>query len=75
MFYGKKRIFLPILMLEIISEKYNSEYEDKFLDYQTLGIPYYAIYNSLSRRRGRFKNRKRLEIYQLINLSQKTMSP
>ncbi len=56
---------MPILSLEVISEKYNSEYEDKLVDYQTLGILYYAIYNPLSGRRGRFKNRQRLAVYQL----------
>jgi Uma2 family endonuclease len=57
---------MPILALEVISEKYNGEYEDKFSDYQTLGILYYAIYNPFSGRRGRFKNRQRLEVYQLV---------
>ncbi len=57
---------MPILSLEVISERYNSEYEDKLADYQALGILYYAIYNPLSGRRGRFKNRQRLEVYRLI---------
>jgi Uma2 family endonuclease len=57
---------MPILALEVISEKYNGEYEGKLADYQTLGILYYAIYNPLSGRRGRFKNRERLEVYKLI---------
>ncbi|MEE3719272.1 Uma2 family endonuclease [Tumidithrix elongata RA019] len=57
---------MPILALEVISERYNSEYEDKLADYQTLGILYYAIYNPFSGRRGRFKNRQRLEVYKLI---------
>jgi Uma2 family endonuclease len=57
---------LPILSLEVISEKYNGEYEEKFSDYQTLGILYYAIYNPFSGRRGRFKNRQRLEVYKLV---------
>jgi Uma2 family endonuclease len=56
---------MPLLSLEIISEKYNGEYEEKLVDYQTLGILYYAIYNPLSGRRGRFKNRRQLEVYQL----------
>jgi len=58
---------MPILSLEVISEKYNREYEDKLADYQSLGILYYAIYNPLSGRRGRFKQRQRLEVYQLIS--------
>jgi hypothetical protein len=57
---------LPILSLEVISEKYNGEYEEKFRDYQSLGILYYAIYNPFSGRRGRFKNRQRLEVYKLV---------
>ena len=57
---------MPILALEVISEQYNGEYEAKLADYQTLGILYYAIYNPLSGRRGRFKNRERLEVYKLI---------
>ncbi len=57
---------LPILSLEVISERYNGEYEDKLADYQALGILYYAIYNPFSGRRGRFKNRQRLEVYRLI---------
>jgi Uma2 family endonuclease len=57
---------MPILALEVISEKYNGEYEEKLTDYQTLGILYYAIYNPFSGRRGRFKNRQRLEVYKLI---------
>jgi Uma2 family endonuclease len=58
---------MPILSLEVISEKYNGEYEEKFSDYQTLGILYYAIYNPFSGRRGRFKNRQRLEVYKLVS--------
>ena len=57
---------LPMLSLEVISEKYNGEYEEKLSDYQTLGILYYAIYNPFSGRRGRFKNRQRLEVYKLV---------
>ncbi len=58
---------MPILFLEVISEKYNSEYEEKFLNYQSLGILYYVIYNPLSGRRGRFKKRQRLEVYKLVS--------
>ena len=57
---------MPILSLEVVSETYNSEYEKKFEDYQTLGILYYAIYNPLSGRKRRFKDRQRLEVYRLI---------
>jgi Uma2 family endonuclease len=57
---------MPLLALEVISEQYNGEYEGKLTDYQTLGILYYAIYNPFSGRRGRFKNRQRLEVYRLV---------
>ena len=58
---------MPILCLEVGSETYNSEYEKKLEDYQKLGILYYAIYNPLTGRKGRFKNRQRLEVYRLID--------
>jgi len=58
---------MPIFTLEVISESYNSEYEDKLADYEALGILYYAIYNPLSGRKGRYKNRARLEVYRLIS--------
>jgi len=58
---------MPILSLEVVSETYNSEYEEKLADYQKLGILYYAIYNPLTGRKGRFKNRQRLEVYRLID--------
>ncbi len=53
---------LPILTLEVISERYYGEYESKLEDYQTLEILYYAIYNLFSGRRGKYRNRKRLEV-------------
>ena len=62
----EEEYILPILSLEVISEKYNGEYEEKLRDYQSLGILYYAIYNPFSGRRGRFKNRQRLEVYKLV---------
>ncbi len=62
----EERNIMPIFALEVISEKYNSEYEDKLADYEALGILYYAIYNPLSGRKGRFKNRARLEVYRLV---------
>ncbi len=57
---------MPIMSLEVVSERYNSEYENKLADYQTLGILYYAIYNPFSGRRGRHRNRQRLAVYKLI---------
>jgi Uma2 family endonuclease len=58
---------LPILALEVISKKYNGEYESKLLEYQDLGILYYVVYNALSGRRGRYKKHQSLEVYKLIN--------
>jgi Uma2 family endonuclease len=63
----EERYILPIFFLEVVSEKYNGEYEEKLLAYQNLGILYYAIYNPLSGRRGRFRNRQRLEVYRLVS--------
>ncbi len=57
---------MPILALEVISEKYNSEYEKKLETYQDLGILYYAIYNPLARQKRGYKNRLPLEIYKLV---------
>jgi Uma2 family endonuclease len=58
---------LPILVLEVVSNNYGSEYEDKLEQYQNLGILYYVIYNPLSGRGGRHKNRQSLEVYKLID--------
>jgi hypothetical protein len=58
---------MPLLSLEVISERYNSEYENKLADYEALGILYYAIYNPFSDRRSRFRNRQRLEVYGLVS--------
>ncbi|WP_371413378.1 hypothetical protein [Microcystis aeruginosa] len=41
------------MFLEVISEKYNSEYEEKFLNYQSLGILYYVIYNPYQWQKGK----------------------
>ncbi|MEE3719673.1 Uma2 family endonuclease [Tumidithrix elongata RA019] len=64
----------PVIALEVVSEKYNGEYEGKLEDYQALGILYYAIYNPLSGRRGRHKYRDRLEVYKLISGEYKLIS-
>jgi Uma2 family endonuclease len=57
----------PIMVLEVISKKYNGEYEKKLTQYQELGILYYVVYNSLSGRRGRYKKHESLEVYKLTN--------
>jgi Uma2 family endonuclease len=53
----------PILTLEIVSQTYNYEYEQKKIDYAELGILYYVIYAPTRLRR----KRQRLEIYRLVN--------
>jgi Uma2 family endonuclease len=58
---------LPILVLEVVSKKYGGEYDDKLEQYQNLGILYYVIYNPLSGRRGKHKNRQSLVVYKLID--------
>lgn len=57
----------PILAIEVISKKYNGEYDRKLRQYQKLGILYYVIYNCLSGRRGLYKRRESLEVYKLID--------
>jgi Uma2 family endonuclease len=57
----------PILALEVISKKYNGEYDQKLTQYQELGILYYVVYNALSGRRGRYKKHESLEVYKLID--------
>ncbi|BAY76255.1 hypothetical protein NIES25_27040 [Nostoc linckia NIES-25] len=52
----------PILALEVISQTYNGEYEQKKIDYAELGILYYVIYAPTRLRR----KRQRLEVYRLV---------
>ncbi len=58
---------MPILALEVVSQKYNSEYEDKLVIYEELGIFYYVIYNPLAQKIARHKNRQPIEVYKLVN--------
>jgi Uma2 family endonuclease len=53
---------MPVLALELVSETYRGEYEDKLREYERLGVRYYAVYNPLRRRR-----RPPLEVYELID--------
>lgn len=66
MFSGKKLILCRYWPWKWFLSNIYGEYEGKLADYQTLGVLYYAIYNPLSGRRGRFKNRERLAVYKLI---------
>jgi Uma2 family endonuclease len=58
---------LPILVLEVVSEKYNGEYEAKLETYQDIGILYYVIYNPLANLKRKYKKRLALEVYKLVN--------
>ncbi|MBO3463933.1 Uma2 family endonuclease [Aetokthonos hydrillicola Thurmond2011] len=53
----------PNLALEVVSQTYNGEYEQKKIDYAELGILYYIIYAPTRLRR----KRQRLEVYRLVN--------
>ncbi len=58
---------VPILVLEVVSHKYNGEYEDKLESYQQLGVLYYVVYNFFAGRRGRHKKRQPIQVYKLVN--------
>jgi Uma2 family endonuclease len=63
----QEQYVVPILMLEVVSEKYNGEYEKKLEDYEGIGSLYYVIYNPLAGKQRRFKDRQPLEVYKLVN--------
>jgi len=54
----------PILVLEVISEAYNGEYDTKMTKYVQLGVLYYVVYNHNRRQR---KNHEPFEVYRLDN--------
>jgi Uma2 family endonuclease len=62
----EENYILPKLVLEVVSQSYNGEYDTKMQTYQDLGILYYVIYNPLTGRRGAYKLRQPLEVYKLI---------
>ncbi|NJK59346.1 MAG: Uma2 family endonuclease [Oscillatoriales cyanobacterium SM2_1_8] len=55
----------PDLVLEVVSQNYNGEYEEKLHQYQELGILYYAVCNPLVGRGRRHRDREFLEVYEL----------
>jgi Uma2 family endonuclease len=55
---------LPILVLEMVSKTYGQEYDQKFQDYERLGVTYYLIYNPEYSQRDRHQP---FELYQLVN--------
>lgn len=52
---------LPILVLEIVSQKYRGEYSRKKQMYADLEVLYYVVYSS------RRRKKPRLEVYRLVN--------
>ncbi|HAN45864.1 MAG TPA: hypothetical protein DCQ32_04865 [Cyanobacteria bacterium UBA8156] len=57
----------PDLVLEVVSQNYNGEYEEKLQRYQELGILHYAVCNPLVGRGRRYRDRAFLEVYDLVN--------
>jgi Uma2 family endonuclease len=58
---------VPILVLEVVSKTYNSEYDDKLTKYESLGILYYVIYNPLASKGSRKKRHQFMDVYKLID--------
>lgn len=54
----------PILTLEVVSQTYGSEYDDKMQIYARLGVLYYVIYNPEFWRRDQHQP---FEVYKLVN--------
>ncbi len=57
--WEEKRV--PILALEVVSQKRRKEYSNKKQKYTDLGILYYVVYNPMRRKK------PRLEVYKLVN--------
>lgn len=55
---------IPILALEVVSQSYGGEYDQKKNDYAKIGILYYVIYVP---NRRHYRNRQPLEVYRLVN--------
>ena len=55
---------VPILALEMVSHRYNDEYEDKLALYSRLGVLYYVVYNPEYWRRDQHQP---FEVYRLEN--------
>lgn len=55
---------VPILALEVVSQTYRDEYEQKKIDYAELGVLYYVIYDA-----GRYHSSQgdAFEVYRLVN--------
>ncbi len=62
---------VPRFVIEIVSQTYGKEYDQKLEIYQRLGVPYYVIYNPHFHQRDRHLP---LEIYKLTNGSYELQS-
>lgn len=60
----EENYIVPIFVLEIVSENYAGEYEEKQAKYSQLGILYYVIYNPEYWRRDKHNP---FEVYRLVN--------
>ncbi|MEL7315657.1 MAG: Uma2 family endonuclease, partial [Cyanobacteria bacterium J06559_3] len=54
----------PTLVLEMVSQTYGKEYEEKLLKYRQLGVKYYVIYNREYTRRDQHQP---FEVYKLVD--------
>ncbi|NEQ37651.1 MAG: Uma2 family endonuclease [Okeania sp. SIO3I5] len=54
----------PIFVLEIVSQTYGNEYDQKMIDYARLGVLYYVIYNPDYTKRDKHEH---FEVYRLLN--------
>ena len=55
---------VPLFVLEMVSKTYGNEYEQKFHNYEQLGVKYYVIYNREYSRRDQHQP---FEVYRLVN--------
>jgi Uma2 family endonuclease len=69
--YGRKSYvvweengIVPIFVLEIVSQTYGGEYDEKISDYAHLGALYYAIYNPQFHKRDKHDS---FEVYRLVD--------
>ncbi len=59
----EEKDIVPSFVLEMVSQKYGSEYEEKAAAYAEIGVLYYLVYNPNHWQR---HNKKAFEIYKLI---------
>jgi Uma2 family endonuclease len=62
---------VPTLVLEMVSQTYGQEYDQKFQQYERLGVPYYLIYNPEYHRRD---NHQPFELYKQVDGSYQLQS-